>query len=641
MTTRDFLIECISACYAPRETRPIADWARENITLDAGENRVMSGNPYDINNTPYNRVVFEFIQAHDQRELIVVKSSQVGLTLGVFIGIGWLFKHRPGNVIYCMRDLDAVRETGKRRLVPLLKQIGKEEKGELDERDQTCITKSINGATLRLIGAQSTGGMISWPASYIFLDEYEVHPVHVEGATGDLARARTKGDEEYKALFFSKPQDEPKYEIDKTSKRAKLVSGQGTRCMDEYYSGTQEKYHVPCPHCGHFQELVWSQMKLGSEAITSAPGVLPVEYDLKKFHEATYYECCSCKGHITDRQKKKMCVAGKWVPTPPEQRLGPYKTPYPNRRSIQISDLYVFLFANANWGALMLKWHEAQGDDEKLDAFYNDHLGLPRPERKSAGKVEPSAVERLVDTYPRLRCYDSGRRWVGPQVQLTFEPLFLGVTIDKQDGYLKFTIVAYIATGEPYVVDWGILANEEDVIHLLQNFRVKSASGEEFGIYCGLMDCGFRRSKVIEFCHEIRGLIPYFAPARGIGRVHSRASVWVMEDTSIPNSLVQVVNFDSQAWEDDLYRRRIIEFDPKKIRKRYPRIHLPIDADDDYKAEICNAVQVEEVKGGIGQGTYLWQKANTHQPNDYGDCLKMALILWVIHAPEEVAEAEA
>lgn len=600
----------------------------------------MSGNPYDIGNTPYNGVVFDFIQSHTQRELIIVKSSQIGLTLSVFISMGWLIKHRPGNMMYCMRDIMAARETGKRRLVPLLKQIGKEEQGELDERDQTCVTKSINGATLRLIGAQSASGMISWPASYIFLDEYETHPVLDEGATGDLARARTKGDEEYKALFFSKPQDEPKYEIDKVTKRPKLVSGQGTRCMDEYYSGTQEKYHVPCPHCGHYQELVWGQMKLGPEAIVSAPGVLPVEYDMNKFRDATYYECCSCKAPIYDRHKKRMSVAGKWVPTPPEQRVGPYKTAHPNRRSIQISDLYVFLFATVHWGALMLKWHEAQGDDEKLDAFYNDHLGLPRPERKSAGKVEVSAVDKLIDTYPRLRCYDEGRRWVGAQAALTFEPLFVGITVDKQDGYLKFTILAFIETGEPYVLDWGIIANEEDVIFILQNFSVRSASGEEFRLYCGLMDCGFRRSKVIEFCLEIRGLIPYFAPARGWQKVQSRASVWTTEDRSIPGTAVQVANFDSQAWEDDLYRRRIIEFDPKKVRKRYPRIHLPIDTDEEYKAEICNTHQIEEMKNGVGQGTYLWQKANTHQPNDYGDCLKMALLLWVMHAPEETVVEE-
>ena len=169
------------------ENRPIAEWARENIVIDAGENRLMGGTPYEVENTPYNEWLFDVIQDPNCREGIVRKPSQGGFTLSVFVVMAWLLRFRPGPMLYCARDLQAVREMGKRRLVPLLKQIDKTTSNELDERDQTCVTKQINGATLRLVGAQSAGGMVSWPESYVFGDEYDTHPILPEGSTGGLS----------------------------------------------------------------------------------------------------------------------------------------------------------------------------------------------------------------------------------------------------------------------------------------------------------------------------------------------------------------------------------------------------------------------------------------------------------------------
>lgn len=635
MSARQFLAETLKVHFQPRETRPIGEWARENIILEGAENRMMAGTPYDVRNTPYNACVFDFLQDPYDRELIILKSSQIGLTLAVYIGLAWMTKYNPGNIIYCARDVLSVRELGKQRLTPIMRQVSPEFSDEISGGDQTIQVKKINGITMRLIGAQSASGFISFPCSVAALDETEVHKDLEEGSTIALTRARFKGDSDYKMIVFSKAQDEPIYETDKASKQQRLTSGQGTRTCDEYYSGTQETYHVPCPHCDHYQPLTWGQMKLDPAAIISAPGVLPVEYDKLKVEELTYQECVSCHGRILDRHKRKIVPLGRWVPAAPDQRKGPYKQAYPRRRSVHISDLYVFIFDSVHWGKLMLKWLEAQGDDEKLDAFHNDFLGLPRPERKSAGRVEISAVDRLISDYPRLRSYDSGRRWVDTVHQLHIDPLFIGLTVDKQDGYLKFVINAFMPTGEMHVLDWGSIAEEDDITHLLTNWRAKGLSGGDFAIYAGLMDCGFRRSKVIEYCLEIRGLIPYFAPARGWQRVQSRASVWVTEDTSVPNMACSIVNFDSQAWESDLYRRRIIDFDPRRPKKRYPRIHLPSDVDDDFKAELANAHQVEEVIKGRPTGVWIWTKAKDHDPNDVADCMKMGLLLWVLHAPEE------
>jgi DNA-directed RNA polymerase subunit RPC12/RpoP len=636
VSARQFLADTLKTHYQPRETRPIGEWARETITIEASENKAFSGQPFDISNTPYNATIFDFIQSEYWRELIVMKSSQVGLTYSVFIGMAWLAKHSPGNMMYVARDENTVRELGKQRITPILKQIGADVADDLSAKDQTIMVKRVNGATLRLVGAQSASGFITWPASYGFVDEAETHPLLNEGSTIDLTRARFKADPDYKLVVFSKAQDEPIYETDKTTKKQKITSGQGTRCADEYYSGTQEKLHVPCPRCQHRQELVWSQMRMEPECITSESGVLPITYDYGKVLTGTYYECQGCKGKIIDKDKRKIVPLGEWIPTPPTQRKGPYPVPFPHRRSIHISDLYVFLFSSVSWGNLMVKWLEAEGDDDKRDAFFNDHLGSPRPERKSSGKVELWAIDRLISNYPRLGLYDRGRRWTGEKIRLHNDPLFIGIAIDKQQDHLKFVISSFMENGEMFVLDYGALTDEDDLTFLLENFEAWGATDDEqpYRIMAGLMDCGHLRSTVINYAFRIRDLIRSFSPARGHGDVLGRRPLWVSKDISIPGEVVEIVNFDSQNWETELNRFRIMEARPDKPSRRHPRIFLPADVTDDFREELANAHQVD-VPLRHGQGTRpMWQKAKPSQSNDFSDCMKMLLLIFAIHGPD-------
>lgn len=636
---RAYLIDCISPCYQPRETRPAGDWARETITLALGENKKFAGQPYDISRTPYNNRLFTFIQSQTERELITVKGSQCGFTLAVFVTIAWLLKHAPGNIFYVTDSLPNARELGKRRLTPILRCISDEVADRLDDGDQTGVNKEVNGAIIRLTGAQAISGFISWPVSYGFVDEAETHELLEEGSTIALTRARFKNDDEHKFVVFSKPQDEPTYEVDKTTGRKKLTSGRGTLTMDEYYSGSQEKLRVPCPHCGMEQELVWANIRY-EHCRTSLPGILPVEYDTDRVLTDTYYECAFCQGKIEEHHKSAIVNAGTWHPTPEADRLGPYKKPVPKRISCHISDLYVFSFEQVRWGHLASKWIEAQGDDNKLEAFYNDHLALPRPRKKATGLLTLTAAERLLSAYPRLDLYDDRKKWQGAQHPLPIEPVFAGVAIDKQDGYFKFTAGVFDRRGELYVIDWGTLADFDDVSALLSDFTAQSPSGVQGGFYAGLMDCGYSRGSVIDYCFAIRGLIPYFAPSRGWKEIANKGTIWPTDDTSKPGRIVQIVNFDSQYWETDLYRYRIAEFNPHRPRRRSPRIHLPHNTTDDFLKEITNAQQVSTAnKYGINS-KLMWGKARPHDPNDYGDTLKNLLLLWALHGPEEIQSEE-
>ena len=58
-----------------------------------------------------------------------------------------------------------------------------------------------------------------------------------------------------------------------------------------YLSGDMRKFFVPCPHCGEFQVLLWSQMKWEK----SPSGDREV-----------WYECPYCKGKLKNYHKELM-----------------------------------------------------------------------------------------------------------------------------------------------------------------------------------------------------------------------------------------------------------------------------------------------------------------------------------------------
>ena len=628
---REFLIDCLLPNYRPRERRPIGDWAKKNIVLAVGENKKFAGQPYDIKRTVYNDRLFQFIQDDHSRELIFIKGSQAGFTLSVFVAIAWILEHSPGNVLYATDTIPNAKELGKRRMHPIISQISKEVADRMEDNDQTGMLKEVNGVLIKLVGAASASGFVSWPISYGFVDEAEIHEVLPEGSTISLTRARFKADDDYKMCVFSKPQDEPQYSDDRETGRKRLATGAGTLAYDEYLSGTQEKLMVPCPHCQHPQELRWSQVRY-DHCRSSLDGVIPIEYDPIRILRETFYECEGCGEAIKEHHKEDMILAGEWIPA--EKREGPYKQAVPYKVSAHTSDLYVYSFENVKWGNLALKWVEAQGDENKLNAFYNDHLGLPRPKRAAAGAVTMSAADRLIDVYPRLMVYDDRRKWQGAQHGLPIDPVFVGVAIDKQDGYFKFVIGAFCPRGEIYVLDWGSLADWQDVTQLLRDFSAKAPNGQTGGFYAGLMDCGFSRSSVIDYCYSIGGLIPHFMPSRGWKEITSRGTVWPSEDKSSPGRVVTIVNFDSQYFETNLYRYRMLEWSPTRSNRNAPRLHLPIDVDESFKKELTNAHQVDVPKKDTGITVPMWQKAREHDANDFADCVKNLIILWAIHAPE-------
>lgn len=123
-----------------------------------------------------------------------------------------------------------------------------------------------------------------------------------------------------------------------------------------YKAGTQERWHVPCPHCGHFQPLEWPNLQANIDPENPADA---------------HFTCVACGCAIEHRHKRAIVAAGRWVadnPSAPNPSFHVWRALSPSR----------------DWESIAREWLAAEGDPSAEQTFYNDLLGLPYEQASEA-----------------------------------------------------------------------------------------------------------------------------------------------------------------------------------------------------------------------------------------------------------------
>src|ERR1044072_4200580 len=135
----------------------------------------------------------------------------------------------------------------------------------------------------------------------------------------------------------------------------------------------QPRYHVPCPHCGHYQVLTWSGLVWSPDA------------------KHAWYACAGCGTAIEEHHKPQMIAAGRWVAGNPDSPL----------RAYTISCLYYQIGLGPRWADLGREWLDAQNDPAALKTFINDRLAETW-EDPSMRSVKHNVIADRAEAY-RLR----------------------------------------------------------------------------------------------------------------------------------------------------------------------------------------------------------------------------------------------
>jgi phage terminase large subunit GpA-like protein len=390
----------------PESFLAVSEWA-DRYRMLSSKSAAEPGR-WRTSRTPYLKQIMDNLSPHSPvQRIIFMKGAQIGGTECGNNWIGYVIHMAPGPMMAVAPTVELAKRNSKQRIDPQI-----DETPELRElvkparaRDSgnTILSKEFRGGILVMTGANSAVGLRSMPARYLFMDEVDGYPGDVEGE-GDpilLAERRSATFQKRRKIFLV------------STPTTKGIS----RIQREFDGSDQRYFHVPCPHCDHFQPLRFTQLR----------------WHEGKPQEAQY-ACEECGALIDEHHKTQMLARGRWVATAET-----------DGRTIgyHLSSLYspVGWFS---WGDAAEMFENAQANPELMKGFVNTVLGEPYEE-----EYEAPEWKRL---YERREPYPMG---VVPN-----GGLFLTAGADVQKDRIECEVVAWGRHKESWSVDYHVLMGD-------------------------------------------------------------------------------------------------------------------------------------------------------------------------------------
>jgi phage terminase large subunit GpA-like protein len=386
-----------------------------------------------------------------------MSSAQVGKTEVLLNIIGRFVENDPSPLLILQPTQKPMAEAfSKDRLAPMFRDTPCltgliEHKGRTG--GDTILHKSFPGGHLTIAGANSPSNLASRPIRIVLADEIDRYPESA-GAEGDplaLAEKRT-------TTFWNR-------KIVRTS--TPTISGQ-SRIEASFLEGDQRHYEVPCPLCGEFQRLKWSQI------------IFDKLEDKSPDYKSVHYECAHCKGPIEEIEKRGMLLKGQWVAD----------APFQGHASFHISALYSPWM---KWREVVKEWHQARGDHERMKVWTNTVLG--EVFREEAREIDHAPLLSKREAY-----------------QCPNDVLVVVVSVDVQETRLELLAVGYGVNEQSWELETRVINGDttlgsvwDDLRDFLQTTKYTRDDGAVLGIAgCGI-DSGFQTKMVYEFCRRTRG----------------------------------------------------------------------------------------------------------------------------------------
>ena len=276
----DLVCQAIAEAMAPDPELRLDEWSVQHVVIPKGS---ATAGPYRLTHTPYARRVLQCLSPVHRCSRVVVMAASQMLKTQVFVNaaLGWI-DLAPANIL----ALEPTDKLAKRLSSRLAKAIDaclpvREKVAKPRSRDarNTIDTKEFDGGALHITTAGAAANLAEIPARYVFCDEVDRMEASVdsEGDPVELAEARATTYEGICKLYHvSSPT---------------TVAASKIAALHEM--GTQESYHVPCPHCGHLHALEPENFKYDYDGETDSV-------------ERAWFVCPECGAEIEESDKATM-----------------------------------------------------------------------------------------------------------------------------------------------------------------------------------------------------------------------------------------------------------------------------------------------------------------------------------------------
>lgn len=308
----------------------------------------------------------------------IMKSARVGLTTMLNIDEVFRLDHDPCSSCTVQPTTGYAekysRDTFNKMLdsIPRLQALFADSKWR--DGTNSILEKYVNGASLSFLGANSPNGFRGWTYKVARADEVDGYPVMGAGNEGDQIQLLINRTIDYWDRLFiecSTPTVEDYSRIEKS-----------------FALGDQRRRFLPCPHCGHFQYLVWKQQD-GPGGFWWEPGK----------PETAVYICEACEKPIQYSQRNEMDASGEWRPTAPAN-IGPDGREH---RSYHVWAAYSYQ-PNATWGHIVDAYEKSLADPLQHQTWVNTWQGEVYKEnahaRITAKGLKAQADKRIEGEIP-------------------------------------------------------------------------------------------------------------------------------------------------------------------------------------------------------------------------------------------------
>lgn len=439
---------------APRKPTTVSQWADDHRLLSS-KGSAMPGRWLTSRNPPL-REPMDALSARSAVQTVVLKFPiQFGKTEVAINALGYLMTEDPGPVMVALPGEVSMNKWVAQKLHPMIEECQpvQEALTSVASRDasNTRTFKDFAGGQLYLEHAGSPSRLKSTTVKVLLVDEVDEFAANLHSGDDpvDMLLGRTSAfPSTYRHLFISTPQIKGISRIDAL-----------------FEDSDQRHYHVPCPHCGHMQPLVWSGLHWTPDA------------------SQAWYTCAECATLIEEHHKTDMVAKGRWVAHKPEH------TGHSIKRGYTINCLYYAFGLGPRWHELAAMWLAAQNDPAKLKTFVNDRLAESW-EDQATRNVRHNAIADRAEPY-RLRTAPAG-------------VLAITAGVDTQDNRLAVQLVGWGLGMQFWVLDYIELMGDPaepavwTALTELLNTPIEHASGATLRIDAYAHDMGGHRTEAVK-----------------------------------------------------------------------------------------------------------------------------------------------
>ena len=537
----------------PVERVPVSKWAEANRVLP--DSNSIPG-PWRNSVTPYLVEIMDAFSDEMVEEIIFVKPTQVGGTSAMENMLASAIAQDPAPAMCVYPSDDLAERTVESKLDPMIKSC-KILAAKYRINDSKKLALKFTDMVVYLTGANSPADLASTNIRYLFMDEVDKFPgaSKKEADPVSLAKERTKTFFNRKIFMASTPT---------------LKTGHIWKAKEA--ADVEKHYFVPCPHCGAFIELKFTQIKWPSKE--------DVPQNADRAEMATYV-CQECGCVITDQDKGKMLAAGRWKPVR-------QKTQHPKSVAFWMNTLYSPF---TRFSDIAREFMRSKDDAELMHNFANSWLAEPFEDTKLKTNAE-MVMERQTET----------PEWTLPR----WTKLVTG-GIDVQENCLYWTIRA-----------WGDYMTSQNISHgqalsmgeveRIMNTELTMPNGEKVMVNLALMDSGDQTEEVYEFCALNSD---WALPCKGTSTMLSHYRLSTVNKAGSRANGMTLVLVDGGKYKDQIAAR---------MRKENGTGAWMVyqGCDLDYAEQVTAEHKVTERSGG--KEVQRWVLKTSHADNHYLDC---------------------